>query len=1620
MSLDLTGIINENDYYTDHYLREILESDLKDLFIQWREQAEKTGTPSPDQRLRSLAQTYFSTKASLKRIRKLPELLETQAPFLGELLGALGYEMRPAVKSGEFGAAIPIVGEICKPGGGPRLWILEAATSVLESEGPLQQTILEEQYSEPPEDCPEGPWVDVITREIFGLADPPRWVLVIDFNTVVLIDRSKWHEKRLLRFDLNEIFGRRETSTFRAMAALLHRESVCPDDGEPLLDTLDEQSHKHAYQVSEDLKYSVREAIELIGNEALYHLREVRHEGIYGKELSDQLTRECLRYMYRLLFLLYLEARPELGYADIKSDVYRSGYSFESLRDLEIVPLTTEESRNGFFLHESVSMLFRLVYEGYQPNINLALLGQDQPLHHSFTVPPLKSHLFDPERTPLLNRVKLRNFVLQRVLELMSLSRPKSGKKNRHSRNRRGRISYAHLGINQLGAVYEGLLSYTGFFAETDLYEVKRADQETVNELDQAFFVGEEDLEKYTDEEKVFNKEEDLNRNPDWKPGTLRKYPRGTFIYRLAGRDRERSASYYTPEVLTQCLVKYALKELLKDKTADDILKLKVCEPAMGSAAFLNEAINQLADAYMQRKQKELNKVLPPDGYTRERQKVKMLLADENVFGVDLNPIAVELAEVSLWLNSIHSGGFVPWFGMQLVSGNSLVGARRQMFDSSLLRKKAKGEHSWMDEVPKRFWPKDAGAQPPESEVEDRAQKVYHFLLPDPGMANYKDKVVKSLAPDEIKAINTWRKQFTKPFSESDIRLLEKLSDTIDRLWQGHTEQLRKLREQTTDPIGIYGRPAPEGMKASTTRSKDARHEQEILSAKIRASSLYRRLKMAMDYWCALWFWPIEKASLLPDRNEYLSDLQLILEGELVEILPQEAEQMDLFPTTVPKQEMLALQDEYGFVDVEKLAAEVPRIGTAKELAECYRFLHWELEFADVFADNGGFDLVLGNPPWIKIEWQEGGLMGDLDPLFVLRKLSASQLAELRTEALERYNAVGDYLAEFEGQSATQQYLNGSQNYALLQGSKANLYKCFLPQAWYLGSKGGMAGFLHPEGVYDDPKGGSLRRDVYRRLTHHFQFDNEHKLFAEVHNETKFSVNVSHARMARNLRFDSIANLFAPATIELCYSDDGHGVVGGIKDEHGKWNVAGHCDRIVHVDEELLELFARLYDKPGTPALEARLPAIHAVQVIDVLRKFAAYPKQLSDLKGAYTSTQHWNETLSQQDHTIRRETRFPEDASEWILSGPHFSVGKPMHQTPRRVCATNRAYDTIDLTVIPDDYLPRTNYVPDCAPAEYRRRTPDVPWEPGAKVSDYYRFVNREMVGPAAERTLLPAIMPRGIGHVNTTIAQVFRGTHDLIGLCAYGMSLPVDFRVKTTGMGHANTSLLDQLPMGDHSSPSFPLLALRTSLLVCLTSSYAELWQDCFAEEWRNDRWAKNDTRLENNRFRDLASEWTRKYPLRTNYERHQALVEIDVLVAMALDLTVDELCAIYRIQFPVLKQNENDTWYDRNGRIIFTCSKGLPGVGLTRHEWNEAKSMMSGSIEQWVADDIMPDYRKAHAHIRLPDGTELDCPCLDYPEPIPGPVERLITYISPFDHCDREADYRTAWAAFKQRGS
>ena len=582
--------------------------------------------------------------------------------------------------------------------------------------------------------------------------------------------------------------------------------------------------------------------------------------------------------------------------------------------------------------------------------------------------------------------------------------------------------------------------------------------------------------------------------------------------------------------------------------------------------------------------------------------------------------------------------------------------------------------------------------------------------------------------------------------------MLEALSTSVDEHWAEHVKQLAEDRAATEDALPMWGQPEPQRQRTAN-EWKDAIRRQGVFSEGTRTAGPYRRLKLAMDYWCALWFWPIAEAHRLPSRDEFLNEVMLVLTTSLYQPDLGPSQTADLFgeeyaehaPDTARR-----ITDTLGMLDFERLFAEFPRLAFVNELAERHRFHHWELAFADVFAQRGGFDLVLGNPPWVKVEWEEGGVLGDRNPLFVLRKRSATEMTALRGEMFERYAGLREaWLAELEEAEATQAFLNARQNYPLLEGQKANLYKCFLPQAWMIGREDGVAGFLHPEGVYDDPKGGVFREALYSRLRAHFQFQNEKRLFSEVHHETLFSVNVYGGERDAPA-FRHIANLFAPATVDACLEHDGRGEVPGIKDEGG-WTTAGHANRVIGVDQAALATFATLYDASGTAPRRARLPALHAQTLLGVLAKFAAHPRRLGDLGDDFHVNAHWNETTSVRDGTIRRETRFPKDASELVFSGPHFFVGNPFNKAPREVCTQNSHYDVLDLTTLPEDYLPRTNYVPACSKEEYEARTPRVGWrEEGEdeprKVSDYYRVIAREMVGPAAERTLIPAVIPNPI----------------------------------------------------------------------------------------------------------------------------------------------------------------------------------------------------------------------------------------------------------------------------------
>ena len=1602
------GISNEREFYSDHYLAEILSRDIAGTVAKWQEQAAGSadGKKAPDAELRSLYRPYREFLSEYGSALGPKGRIEVQRPWFHRLLEALGYGWKPSEFDLGDGDQIPVLREVSDDGG-RKLLVLEACEGSEWDEDPLSMRLLQEQFRrEAPmaESLEQLEWETILTRRIFALDRPPSWILLLSPRQALLLERGKWTHKRLLRFDWGEILGRREDATLKATAALLHRESLLPGSGSALLETLDENSHRHAYAVSTDLKYALRESIELLGNEAVRSLRDRDPNLALNERLAERLSLECLRYMYRLLFLFYIEARPELGYAPVDAPAYRNGYSLERLRDMELSRMQSVAEGDGNHLQASLEMLFRLVREGFDP-----LAGGDgklhlegTPLHATFVMRPLDSKLFAQESTPLLSKTRLRDSVLQKVIRLMSLTRPAKGRK------RRGRISYGQLGVNQLGEVYEALLSYRGFFTSERMYEVRKAGEQK-DELDVAWFVPAGEIDEYSEEERVYRRDDQGRR-------VLPAIEPGRFLYRLTGRARKRSASYYTPESLTRLVVEHALKELIQDDTpAESILKLTVCEPAMGSAAFLNEAVSQLAELYLDRRQRERGKRIPHDRYGEELQKAKHFIADRNVFGIDLNPVAVELAEVSLWLNCIVRDGHVPWFGYQLQAGNSLVGARRRTHSVEWLKKGVRKEDRWHEREPERVARGAASRR--------KQGSVYHFLLPDPGMADYKDKFVRSLEPEGFERLRKWKRDFCKPFSEEEIEVLERMSDAIDDLWARHVEGLAKDRSLTSDDIGVWGRERPE--RRTANEWKDQIRRQGAFATDDRNAGPYRRLKLVMDYWCALWFWPPDAEHAPPTREQFLAETCLLLTGETWSAGAGGGQVEIPFESNGPPNEAGELEErivnDNGSLGLDAIMDVYPRLRLVQQLAERHRFLHWELQFADVFygeGSPGGFDLIVGNPPWIKVEWDEAGVMGDFEPRVEVRKMSATQSRTVRSEAIDGHSGLRiALLDEYVLSEGTQNFLNAGQNYAVLKGVQTNLYKCFLPQAWDFRQGEGVAALLHPDGVYDVPNGGQLRVEIYRRLRAHFQFQNERKLFTGIGNRRCFSANVYGSERDQP-RFQHIANLFDPTTIRRCSDHHGNGPVPGIKRLDGGWGTEGHRSRVIPVGPRELDIFARSLDEEGTLFSQARLPAVHSLELMGLLRNFAQQKRRLRNLEGQFACSMLWQETGAQRDGTIRRETQFPDSIDDCVLSGPHFFVGNPLAKTPRAQCRSHKDYECIDLTSIPNDYLPRTNYVPACSPEEYESRIPVVPWARTLqKGSDSlttrrFRSVNRRMVDPASERTLIASIQPPNVAFIHPVVGTSFASMQDLLDFHAFCISLPLDGFMKISGATEMSQTRLRSIPMPKLSSQIRRALHVRTLRLNCLTAHYSWLWEHSWLADYAMDEWTSldNTMTLESNQM--LTQSWSRNSGLRSDYSRRQALVEIDVLVSMSLCLSLDDLLTLYRIQFPVMREFEADTWYDQSGRIVFTPSTGLSGVGLPRKKtkgaadcsivsnertlngisvgWEDIKDLKQGNVTKEVMDDTMPG----------------------------GPRKRTISYVAPFTRCEREEDYRQAWDVFLKR--
>ena len=326
----------------------------------------------------------------------------------------------------------------------------------------------------------------------------------------------------------------------------------------------------------------------------------------------DEIQTNCLILLYRILFILYAESR---GLLPVENPNYAAGYSLAALAE------TVHETLDrGDLIIPTISDywarlrgLFTLINDGWDD-----------------LIPQYNGGLFNPTYHPFLENNELGNDALAQVIELLT-------------RTERGeRITYRDLDVRHLGDIYEGLLEYQPRIADQDLVIVSKKGSETVE--------------------------------PPSSPGQEIAYQEGGVYLLTDNGERKATGSYYTPDYIVRYIVENTLAPLCEGKTVDEILSLKVLDPATGSGHFLVGVVDYLAEELITHP--DAPHMTQAGSEETELAYWRRRVVESCVYGVDLNPMAVELAKLSLWLHTVAKGQPLSFLDHHIRCGNSLIGAK--------------------------------------------------------------------------------------------------------------------------------------------------------------------------------------------------------------------------------------------------------------------------------------------------------------------------------------------------------------------------------------------------------------------------------------------------------------------------------------------------------------------------------------------------------------------------------------------------------------------------------------------------------------------------------------------------------------------------------------------------------------------------------------------------------------------------------------------------------------------------------------------------------------------------------------------------------------------------------
>lgn len=499
-----------------------------------------------------------------------------------------------------------------------------------------------------------------------------------------------------------------------------------------------------------------------------------------------------------------------------------------------------------------------------------------------------------------------------------------------------------------------------------------------------------------------------------------------TFTFeRLSGNERKTTGSYYTPPALVSALLDSALDPVIYDAvrgTRDAaeaeraLLGLTVCDPACGSGHFLVAAARRIARRLAAVRSGEEEPT--PDAVRHALRDV----VGRCVYGVDINPMAAELAKVSLWLEAMEPGKALGFLDARIRVGNSLLGAT-----PSLLQ------------------------------------------------AGVPDDAFKTLDGDDSKYAAQIKKSNRVERGEGRGRLGFSGQDAFDLDFGGGV--VHDLAEERSEFFAVHD-------DVAAVRSQARRWRAYATSPD------YLRRKVHADAWSAAFVWPLRPSSITRAASE----------RDAV-VLPPTSAVVRQFETDPDSVSLAATREQ-----VEKIADE-------------YRFFHWHLEFPEIFDRpggragdagwTGGFDAMLGNPPWERVKLQEQEFFAARDPEIAkapnaaARKRLILRLADSDSEA-ERalYREYTAALRRAEGESAL---LRTSGSYPLAGRGDVNTYAVFTELFRTLTGPEGQAGIIVPTGIATDATTQHFFRDLVetRSIAALYDFENG-SIFEAVDTRFKF------------------------------------------------------------------------------------------------------------------------------------------------------------------------------------------------------------------------------------------------------------------------------------------------------------------------------------------------------------------------------------------------------------------------------------------------------------------------------------------------------------------------------------